>query len=228
MIWMYRKFLSIKWLGVFAVLLMLFMAVGVAEEEKTDASGQWKYVLEDGGATITGYMEEPGGDLVIPSQLDGHPVTGIGDEAFYDSPYLTGIEIPNGITDIGDNAFQYCFDLLEIIIPDSVAYIGSEAFAMCHGLTTVLIPGSVTSIGAGSFWNCAGLQTVIMETGVECIWEGAFNDCSRLQSVTIPASVTDICESAFINCEELILTVTKGSYAEQYANDNNIPYVIAE
>ena len=40
--------------GVLAVLLVLFMTVGVAEEERTDAGGQWKYVLEDGGATITG------------------------------------------------------------------------------------------------------------------------------------------------------------------------------
>jgi len=49
---MRRKLLNGKMMGMLAVILALFMAVGVAEEERTDASGQWKYVLEDGGATI--------------------------------------------------------------------------------------------------------------------------------------------------------------------------------
>ena len=47
---MRRKLLSGKMLGVLAVLLTLFMAAGVAEEERTDASGQWTHVLEDDGA----------------------------------------------------------------------------------------------------------------------------------------------------------------------------------
>ena len=66
---MHKKLLIGKMLGVLAVLLALSMAVGVAEEERTDASGQWKYVLEDGGAIITGHMEEPPEDLVLSFAL---------------------------------------------------------------------------------------------------------------------------------------------------------------
>ena len=33
--------------------------IGIAEEERTDASWQWTYVLGDGGAAITGYVEDP-------------------------------------------------------------------------------------------------------------------------------------------------------------------------
>ena len=51
---MRRMSLNGKMIGILAVVLALFMAAGVAEEERTDAGGQWKYVLEDGGATITG------------------------------------------------------------------------------------------------------------------------------------------------------------------------------
>ena len=65
-----------KMIGVLAVLLVLFMAVGVVEEERTGASGLWKYLLDnDGGATITGWVEEPSDDLMIPNELDGYPVT---------------------------------------------------------------------------------------------------------------------------------------------------------
>ena len=88
---MRRKFLIGKMIGMLAILLALFMAAGAAEEERADASGQWKYVLEGGGATITRYLGECNGDLLIPFELDGYPVTVIGDEAFYG---VTGTALP--------------------------------------------------------------------------------------------------------------------------------------
>ena len=65
----------------------LFVTVEIAETQSV-ADKQWKYVLRDGGATITGYADKPSDDLVIPSKLDGYAVTGIGDCAF---SYYTGI-----------------------------------------------------------------------------------------------------------------------------------------
>ena len=54
---MRKKQMNGKLAGMLAVLLVLFVAVGVAEEERTDASGQWGYVLTDGGATFMGYAD---------------------------------------------------------------------------------------------------------------------------------------------------------------------------
>ena len=93
---MLRKLLNVIVTVVLAILMMFFMATCVAEEERTDASGQWKYVLENGGATITGYVEEPAEDLVFPSGLDGYPVTGIG-KWLSDDFCVTSITIPEGI-----------------------------------------------------------------------------------------------------------------------------------
>ena len=77
-----------------AVILALFMAAGVAGEDRTDASGQWTYVLDGGGATITWMTtEEPAGDLVIPGELDGYAVTGIGKYAFAESEGLTSVPL---------------------------------------------------------------------------------------------------------------------------------------
>ena len=64
------KLLNGNMLGILAVSLVLFIAVGVAEEERTDSSGQWTYTLEDGNATITGCAEEPKGELMIPGEVD--------------------------------------------------------------------------------------------------------------------------------------------------------------
>ena len=60
------------------------MAVGVAEEDRIDASEQRKYVLDDDDATITKYVEKPSDDLSIPAELDEHPMTGIRNDVFAD------------------------------------------------------------------------------------------------------------------------------------------------
>ena len=88
------------------------VVASVKMEERTDASGQWKYVLEGGGVTITGWVEEPSGGIILPGELDGVPVTGIGAKAFYDCMRLTGVTIPDSVTDIGSDAFDKCENLI--------------------------------------------------------------------------------------------------------------------
>jgi len=65
----------------------------------------------------------------------------------------------------------------------------------------IRVPDSVTSIGRFAF-----------------SW-------SNLSDVTIPASVVSIGADAFTGYRNLTLRVTKGSYAEQYAIDNDLPYI---
>jgi len=195
---MRRRLLAGKMMGMLAALLVFFIAVGVAEEERTDTSGQWTYVLKDGCATIVGYEEEPSGVLTIPGKVDGHSVTGIGPEAFHMCWDLAKVIIPDTVTSIGEWAFKECYELTDVIIGSNVTSIGEMAFFGCESLTGVTIPGNVTSIGSY-----------------------AFADCSSLTSVTIPACVTHIGERAFHKADfleptdKVTLYVEKGSYAEQ-------------
>ena len=56
-----------KFMVIIALILVLIVAVGVAEEERTDAGGQWTYILGDDDATIMGYVGELPAELVFSS-----------------------------------------------------------------------------------------------------------------------------------------------------------------
>ena len=158
--------------------------------------------FDDDTVEITDCDNEAAGELEIPAEIDGKPVTSIGDGAFSVCSGLTKITIPNGVTSIGDYAFSDCSGLTKITIPNGVTSIRDGAFSNCSGLTEITIPDSVTSIG-----------------------DNAFSDCSGLTEITIPDSVTSIGDYAFYDCTNLTIYGYTGSYAETYAKENDIPFV---
>ena len=170
-------------------------------EERLDADGLWRYVLQDGSAVIVGVPDEPAGELVIPDRVDGIAVTGIdadsvGHGAFEMSQGLTGAVIPNSVSSIGFASFAYCENLAAVTLPDGLESIGESAFYYCFGLKDIIIPDSVTSIGYGAFMG-SGLTSVAIPKGVTAVSDEAFSYCGRLSDVTFPDTLTDIGESAF-------------------------------
>lgn len=84
--------------------------------------------LDDGTIEITDCDASVEGELEIPSEIDGVPVTSIGDNAFNPCEYLTTITIQDSVTNIENRAFSYCYSLTSITIPDSVTSIGYNVF----------------------------------------------------------------------------------------------------
>ncbi|MDO4564350.1 MAG: leucine-rich repeat protein [Clostridia bacterium] len=164
--------------------------------EPLSFEGDYEYSVSYGEATITGYTGA-GGDIVIPSTLGGHRVTGIGDSAFEYCKTLTSVVFPETIESIGDLAFGWCESLESIDFPDSLTEIGASAFTFNGSLTEIVIPGSVTSIGKSAFDSCASLSRLTIENGVTSIGDEAFYTCSSLTEIVIPDSVTEIGRSAF-------------------------------
>lgn len=66
-------------------------------------------------------------EAVIPSEVEGVPVTRISEEAFCRCPYLESVNIPDSVQVISDYAFESCFNLRTVVMPD--VQLGTEVFA---------------------------------------------------------------------------------------------------
>jgi len=75
------------------------------------------------------------------------------------------------------------------------------------------------------FFGGFDTQIIIILNNVMSIGTCAFSGCETLSNVTIPSSVTHIVYDAFYGCKSLTIHTQKGSYAEQYALENNIPVI---
>jgi len=123
---------------------------------------QFTFMTNNGAITITGHTGSVASvtNVTIPSTINGHPVTTIGNEAFEGCADLTNLSIPNSVTSIGYNAFNFCASLTSISIPNSVTIIGSEVFSSCSNLTSATIGSGLTNLGVIAFSECTSLTGV--------------------------------------------------------------------
>ena len=83
----------------------------------------------------------------------------------------------------------------------------------------------MVSPGISACQGCGGLTSVTIPSSVTTIDHRAFFWCVRLTSATIPSSVTSIGSDAFNRCSSnLVITVIKNSYAQQYCESNDLKY----
>lgn len=222
--WVFFSFLKCLVL----VICIIPAGSGATEEPpRIDTNGKWEYTLVDGGAVIAQNHEITlDANLVIPSELDGYPVIGIGKMALYKRVNIVSITIPDSVTTIGYAAFSECTGLTSITIPNGVTSIASEAFAgctslisftipervvaierstfyKCTSLTSISIPNSVISIGDNAFKGCSGLTNIFIPNTVVSIGHFAFEGCTNLTSIAIPYGVTTIGNLAFAECKNL-------------------------
>ena len=99
-----------------------------------------EFIIKNGEVTITKCKDKNVTEVVIPSKIDGYPVTSIGEYAFCDCTGLTSVTIPNSVTTICRKAFYGCSGLTSITIPRSVIRIAPLAFRWCSKLSDVKFP----------------------------------------------------------------------------------------
>lgn len=127
-----------------------------------------------------------------------------------------------------------------VIIPeqigkDKVVAIGPDAFCLYDedyqlhenrmNLESVVIPESVTDIESNAFSGCPNLTSVTIPSSLKTIGYKVFSECQNLAQLHIPSGVVKIGYYAFDKCDKLTIYAPAGSYAEEYAKKNNIPFV---
>ena len=142
----------------------------------------YRFVTED-TIEIMGYNGTET-DLVIPSQINGYTVVGIGD-----------------LDLLGDDT-----DTVEsVVVPDTVKYIETFAYYpntayYVSSLTKVTLPEGLETIGDNAFASAPGLSEINLPSTLKSIGERAFKDC-KVDNFTIPAGVEYIGANAFLGTE---------------------------
>jgi len=130
--------------------------------------------------TITGYTGSSD-SVNIPNQIDGKPVTAIGNGAFFNKG-LSSVSIPDSITLIGSGAFSRNL-LTGVVIPNSVTLIGDSAF-WNNDISSIVIGNGVISIDVSAFSNNR-LSTVAIGNSVSSIGYGAFHGNPALSAINV-------------------------------------------
>lgn len=120
-----------KTISLLLALLFTFSSVCIASAEVLMLPDF--LITEDG--EITDYY---GGEwVVVPEEINGIPVTKIGEQAFFDLG-ITDVYLSEGLSVIGKSSFEGC-NTTSVDIPSTVKIIGDRAFANCAELLTVFI-----------------------------------------------------------------------------------------
>ena len=102
----------------------------------------------------------------------------------------------------------------------------SELFSnRFSGTPQIKVPAWLKKLHPSAFFDNKTVENVTISDGIVSIGSWAFEKCEKLKTVTIPESVTNIERGAFSGCLNLTIHAPAGSYAEQYAKENNIPFV---
>ena len=195
-------------------------AVYAAEEETAPEFEGLRYETADGAVTITGFTSDLTGKVTVPAEIDGLPVTKIGEGAFKYNFKITEVTLPDSITELGKLAFKSCGKMTKATLPKNLTAIPESCFEECRKLESLVIPEPVKSLGELAFAQCLALADLTVPEGLETVGEDAFLNTPWLEAkraenpfviinhvlidgkacsgdITIPSDVTVIGPSAF-------------------------------
>lgn len=78
--------------------------------------------------TITDCDTQASGNLEIPEEIDGMPVSTIGESAFLNCTGLTQIRLLTSIDNVQASAFENCRSLTSVNLPPSLTILPSRIF----------------------------------------------------------------------------------------------------
>ena len=202
----------------------VYYAYTIPNTDATDSSA-FTYVNHGDSIEITGFNNSVS-DVVIPSEIEGLPVTAISVGAFYLST-ITSIEVPDSVTSIGEMAFLGCTSLKSVKLSTGVAKIDKNAFGSCSALQEIQVAkdnpnfsslnGVLYSKKQDTLVIYPAAKTdaaYIIPSGVTSVAMYAFSENPYLETLTIPNSLIKVGDSAFYNCKNLRAVSYNGTEEE--------------
>ena len=135
--------------------------------------------LDNGSLRVIGYAGKAS-SVTIPAEINGKPVTELGDEEFRFN-------------------FSYPSALKSLTVPDSVIRINYKAF-YDRNLTTVVLPEKLTDIGIGAFAVTPVIKK--QKTDIKYIGSTVISCDTEAETLTIGDNVTTIASNAFVNGDD--------------------------
>ena len=126
----------------------------LAEESEWYYDTSWGYV--------NGYSGS-GGDVVVPSEIDGHAVRVIQQKGLTRRDDITSFTVPEGTLVLGSHVMSNAKNLTSVSLPQTLQVIGLSCFFHCEALTELTIPASVRLIGDGALCWLSSLKTLTFE-----------------------------------------------------------------
>lgn len=181
---------------------MVPVTAGIAFAEMTTEitvdNFDYEIYPESNYAAVIGYdSSEKIDDVVIPSEVNGYPVTKIETRAFSQEHMVT-VTIPASITEIGYNPFCEGNTLKEIIVEE-----GNERYYTVDGVlfdkdTNTLvayppvkedkiytIPDGIVTVGDEAFCMAMNLEEVVFPNTLKRVENNAFAGCLKLKNIPI-------------------------------------------
>ncbi len=159
------------------------------------------YIISENKVEIQGYI---GSErvVVVPQTIEEMSVAAIHNYAFGND---CGIE--------------------RIRIPESVTMFKETIFVNNKALKEVIIDAHLDVLPESTFLNCSSLESVQLNDGLKTIGDICFSNCVKLNKLYIPETVSNISKTAFLNVsKDFVIEGKAGSYAEDYAREENIPF----
>ena len=210
-------------------LCLVCVCATVFYAETIFVSGDYSYTLLDANY-VSIYSWDGNDTLIIPAMLDNYRVREIRNGCFNGRTDFSVVNFSraDNLYRIGYNSFKNTSISGTLNIPPQVNVVGASAFQNCDRINVLYYNAMSEVVSSQCFYDCDTLSEVYLTDGVKRIEMHAFSDCDVLSLVRIPETVTEINDYAFINCPNLVIYCYTNSYAQQYAEDKGIDYVLID
>ncbi len=186
---MRRKALSV--LLVLSLIISVFAGMNLsfpsASAVQTVRSGDYEYTVnENSEITIKAYLGSSR-EVSIPSEIDGMPVTEIGEYSFSgdyrknadgsgienhpnarSNKRIRKISVPSTVRTIGSYAFTGMENLSNAVLAEGLVTIGEFAFAGCSGLKKIVLPDSLVNFTLSSL-DETSVEALVLGTNVKSL-----------------------------------------------------------